>query len=79
MPVQAITIKATLLWWFTLKSHSTGREHVVTNNSTTYLYCAGMLQVIETFSRREGWWYKGIKGDDGVKSKGTRFLIEREK
>ena len=32
MPVQAIT-KATLFWWFTPKSHSTGRKHVVTNNS----------------------------------------------
>ena len=31
------------------------------------------------FSIREGWWYIGIKGDGGVKSKGTRFLIEKEK
>ena len=36
-------------------------------------------QVIKTFSIREGWWYIGIKGDGGVKSKGTRFLIEKEK
>ena len=36
-------------------------------------------QVIKTFSRREGWWYIGIKGDGGIKSKGTRFLIEKEK
>ena len=26
---------------------------------------------IQTFSTREGWWYIGIKGDGGVKSKGT--------
>ena len=31
--------------------------------------------VIKTFSIREGWWYIGIKGDGGVKSKGTRLLI----
>ena len=37
------------------------------------------LQVIKTFSMREGWWYIGIKGDGGVKSKGTRLLIEKEK
>ena len=35
--------------------------------------------VIKNFSIREGWWYIGIKGDGGVKSKGTRFLIEKEK
>ena len=34
-------------------------------------------QVIKTFSVREGWWYMGIKGDGGVKSKGTRRLIEK--
>ena len=36
-------------------------------------------QVIKTFSIREGWWYIGIKGDGGVKSKRTRLLIEKEK
>ena len=36
-------------------------------------------QVIKTFSIREGWWYIGIKGDGGVKSKGTRLLTEKEK
>ena len=36
-------------------------------------------QVIKTFSTREGWWYIGIKGDGGAKSKGTRLLIEKEK
>ena len=36
-------------------------------------------QVIKTFSTREDWWYIGIKGDGGVKSKGTRLLIEKEK
>ena len=36
-------------------------------------------QVIKTFSIREGWWYIEIKGDGGVKSKGTRLLIEKEK
>ena len=36
-------------------------------------------QVIKTFSIREGWWNIGIKGYGGVKSKGTRFLIEKEK
>ena len=38
-----------------------------------------IVQVIKTFSIREGWWNIGIKGDGGVKSKGTRFLIEKEK
>ena len=38
-----------------------------------------MLQVIKTFSMREGWWYIGIKGGGGVKSKGTRIVIEKEK
>ena len=52
MPVQeviisshAVTIEATLLW-FTLKSHCTGQEHVVTydnNNPMKYLYYVGML------------------------------------
>ena len=32
-------------------------------------------QVIKTFSMREGWWYIGIKGGGGVKSKGTRIVI----
>ena len=36
-------------------------------------------QVINTFFIREGWWDIGIKGDGGVKSKGPRFLIEKEK
>ena len=36
------------------------------------------IQVIKTFSIREGWWYIGIKGDGGVKSKGTRLLTEIE-
>ena len=36
-------------------------------------------QVIKTFSMREGWWYIGIKGGGGVKSKGTRLVIEKEK
>ena len=38
-----------------------------------------MPQVIKTFSMREGWWYIGIKGGGGVKSKGTRIVIEKEK
>ena len=29
--------------------------------------------------RLVGWWYIGIKGDGGVKSKGTWLLIEKEK
>ena len=37
------------------------------------------VQVIKTFSMREGWWYIGIKGGVGVKSKGTRLVIEKEK
>ena len=37
------------------------------------------IQVIKTFSMREGWWYIGIKGGGGVKSKGTRIVIEKEK
>ena len=37
------------------------------------------LQVIKTFSMREGWWYIGIKSGGGVKSKGTRLVIEKEK
>ena len=36
-------------------------------------------QVIKTFSMREGWWYIGIKSGGGVKSKGTRLVIEKEK
>ena len=35
-------------------------------------------QVIKTFSIQESWWYIGIKGDGGVKSKGTKLLIENE-
>ena len=35
--------------------------------------------MIKTFSMREGWWYIGIKGGGGVKSKGTRIVIEKEK
>ena len=27
---------------------------------------------------QEDWWYAGIKGDGGVKSKGTWFVIEKE-
>ena len=38
-----------------------------------------LVQVIKTFSMREGWWYIGIKGGGGVKSKGTRIVIEKEK
>ena len=38
-----------------------------------------IVQVIKTFSMREGWWYIGIKGGGGVKSKGTRIVIEKEK
>jgi hypothetical protein len=33
----------------------------------------------KTFSMREGWWYIGIKGGGGVKSKGTRLVIEKKK
>ena len=36
-------------------------------------------QAIKIFSIREGWWYIGIRGDDGVTSKGTRLPIEKEK
>ena len=36
------------------------------------------IQVIKTFTMREGWWYIGIKGGGGVKSKGTRLVIEKE-
>ena len=36
-------------------------------------------QVIKTFSKQEGWWYIGINGDGGLRSKGTRLLIEKEK
>ena len=35
-------------------------------------------KVIKTFSIREGWWCIGIEGDGGVKSKGTRLLIEKK-
>ena len=38
-----------------------------------------IIQVIKAFSMREGWWYIGIKGGGGVKSKGTRIVIEKEK
>ena len=37
------------------------------------------IQVIKTFSMREGWWYIGIKSGGGVKSKRTRLVIENEK
>ena len=37
------------------------------------------VQVIKTFSKQEGWLNVGIKGDGGIKSKGTRLLIEKEK
>ena len=37
------------------------------------------IQAIKLFSIQEGWWYIGIKGDGGVKSRGTRLLIEKEK
>ena len=49
--------------------------------STVYNFNARciIVQVITTFSIREGWWYIGIKGDGGVKSKRTRLLIEKEK
>ena len=43
------------------------------------LYGHVYVQVIKTFSMREGWWYIGIKGGGGVKSKGTRIVIEKEK
>ena len=39
-----------------------------------YIYA----KVIKTFSMREGSWYIGIKGGGGVKSKGTRLVIEKE-
>ena len=42
-------------------------------------HCILIIQVIKTFSIQEGWWYIGNKGDGGVKSKGTRLLIEKEK
>ena len=42
-----------------------------------YLKC--IIQVIKPFSIRKDWWCIGIKGDGGVKSKGTRLLIEKEK
>ena len=38
-----------------------------------------IIQVIKTFSMQQGWWYIGIKGGGGVKSKGTRLVIEKEK
>ena len=45
-----------------------------------FLLCNPLiLQMIKTFSIREGWWYIGIKGSGGVKSKGTRIVIEKEK
>jgi hypothetical protein len=44
-----------------------------------YVLAILTLQVIKTFSMREGWWYIGIKGGGGVKSKGTRIVIEKEK
>ena len=48
--------------------------------STVYNFNARCIieQVIKTFSVREGWCYIGIKGDGGVKSKGTRLVIEKQ-
>ena len=37
------------------------------------------IQVIKTLYEKVGGIYTGIKGDGGVKSKGTRLLIEKEK
>ena len=48
-------------------------------HSEVYVLAILTLQVIKTFSMREGWWYIGIKGGGGVKSKGTRIVIEKEK
>ena len=48
-------------------------EHVLYISCSIHSYI-----VIKTFSIREGWWYIGIKGDGGVKSKGTRLVIEKE-
>ena len=42
------------------------------------LKCTALIMT-RTFSTREGWWYIGIKGDGGIKSKGTRLLTEKEK
>ena len=50
-----------------------------TDNQPVIFHGDTLVQVIKTFSRREGWWCIGIKGNGGVKSKGTRFLIEKEK
>ena len=56
-------------------------KHMTTAMSFSKVGCTKPipLQVIKTFFIREGWWYTGIKGDGGVKSKGTRLLIEKEK
>ena len=48
-------------------------------SSNLYRFQSFILQVIKTFSMREGWWYIGIKDGGGVKSKGTRLVIEKEK
>ena len=41
-------------------------------------YICNSQQVIKTFSIREGCWYIGIKGDGGIKSKGTKHLTEKD-
>ena len=62
----------------TLKKHA---KIINLYNIVEYLYIYNYIyiQVIKTFSMREGSWYIGIKGGGGVKSKGTRLVIEKEK
>ena len=67
------TCMKTHMWFFPL-SHPLHRQFEPKANSVSLI-----LQVIKQFSIREGWWYLGIKGDGGVKRKGTRLLIEKEK
>ena len=50
---------------------------IKTSKDTHLLTIDKILFIVQLI--REGWWYIGIKGDGGVKSKGTRFLIEKEK
>ena len=49
------------------------------SSGTSNSRVTSLLVAIEGYLKGEHFWYIGIKGDDGVKSKGTRLLIEKEK
>ena len=60
-------------------TYGTVRSSIYGSTQSLQVHPSQIIQVIKTFSMREGWWYIGIKGGGGVKSKGTRIVIEKEK